>query len=274
MSVKIVYEVGINANGDLGIAKRMIDVAVASGCDYVKFQKRCIDLVYSKEELKSLRKSPWGDTTEDQKRGLEFTLTEYYEIDEYCKKKGIPWFVSPWDNVSVADMDRFDNPYVKVPSGLITDMSYLEAIKKTKKPVILSTGMSTYIQVEEAIAFLGTQIEYILHCTSTYPSKPGEQDLLVIKWLQEQYPNYKIGFSNHSPGLTFMLGAVALGVSMIEAHGTCDRSMYGSDQSASIEPEGWFRLVKHIRAMEEALGDGIKKIHDSEYPVMLKLRKV
>ena len=273
MSVKIEMEIGINANGSIDTAKKMIDVAVASGCDYVKFQKRCIDLVYTKEELRSLRKSPWGDTFEDQKRGLEFTLTDYAELDLYCKKKGIEWFVSPWDKVSIADMNRFDIPFLKVPSALITDMDYLQAIKDTRKPVVLSTGMSTYIQVEEAVAFLGTQIEYILHCTSTYPSKPKEQDLLVIRWLQNQYPNYKIGFSNHSPGLTFMIGAVALGATMIEFHATLDRSSYGSDQSASIEPEGTFRLVKHIRSMEEALGDGIKKVHDSEYPVMLKLRK-
>ena len=271
--VKIVMEIGINANGSIDTAKKMIDVACSSGCNYVKFQKRCIDLVYDKEELRSLRKSPWGETFEDQKRGLEFTLTDYAEIDLYCRKKGIEWFVSPWDKVSIADMNRFDIPFLKVPSALITDMDYLQAIKDTRKPVVLSTGMSTYIQIEEAVAFLGTQIEYILHCTSTYPSKPKEQDLLVIRWLQETYPNYKIGFSNHSPGLTFMIGAVALGCTMIEAHGTLDRSSYGSDQSASIEPEGWFKLVKHIRAMEKGLGQGIKRIHDSEYAVMLKLRR-
>jgi N-acetylneuraminate synthase len=271
--VKIVYEIGINANGSIDTAKKMIDVACAAGCDYVKFQKRCIDLVYTKEELRALRKSPWGDTNEDQKRGLEFTLTDYAEIDLYCKKKGIPWFVSPWDKVSIADMNRFDIPFLKVPSALITDMDYLQAIKETRKPVVLSTGMSTFIQIEEAVSFLGTQIEYILHCTSTYPSKPKEQDLLVIPWLKQTYPNYKIGMSNHSPGLTFMIGAMALQVDIIEFHGCLDRSDYGSDQSASIEPEGVFRLVKHLRAMEEALGDGVKKVHDSEYPVMLKLRK-
>ena len=272
--VKIVYEVGINANGSIDTAKKMIDVACAAGCDYVKFQKRCISMVYSKEELKSLRKSPWGDTFEDQKRGLEFTLTDYAEIDLYCKKKGIEWFVSPWDKVSIADMNRFDIPFLKIPSALITDMDYLQAIKDAGKPVVLSTGMSTYVQVEDAVSFLGTQIEYILHCVSTYPSKPFEQDLLVINWLKETYPNYKIGFSNHSSGLTFMIGAVALKAEMVEFHGTLARESYGSDQAASIEPEGVFKIVKHIRSMEEALGDGVKKVHDSECPVMLKLRKL
>ncbi len=274
MGVKIVAEVGINHNGDMGLAKKLIDVAVFAGCDYVKFQKRHIPSVYSQEELRSLRKSPWGDTFEDQKRGLEFGLTDYAEIDLYCKKVGIPWFVSPWDKVSIADMNRFDIPFLKIPSALITDMEYLKAVKDTDKPLILSTGMSTYIQVEDAVAFLGTQIEYILHCVSTYPSKPFEQDLLVINWLKRQYPNYKIGFSNHSPGLTFMIGAAALQAEMIEFHLTHDRAAYGSDQSASIEPEGAFKIVKHIRSMELALGDGVKKVQDSEYPVMLKLRKI
>lgn len=271
--IKIVAEIGINHNGDLALAKKLIDVAVFAGCDYVKFQKRHIESVYSKEELRSLRKSPWGDTFEDQKRGLEFGLTDYAEIDLYCKKAGIPWFVSPWDKVSIADMNRFDIPFLKVPSALITDMEYLQAIKDTNKPVVLSTGMSTYIEVEEAEYFLGAQIEYILHCVSTYPSKPFEQDLLVINWLRQRYPSHKIGFSNHSPGLTFMIGAAALQAEMVEFHICLSRADYGSDQPASIEPEGAFKIVKHIRAMEVALGDGTKKVQDSEYPVMLKLRK-
>lgn len=271
--VKITAEIGINHNGDLNIAKKLIDVAASAGCDYVKFQKRCIELVYSQEELAQQRKSPWGITNGDQKRGLEFNMMQYREIDAYCKDKGIGWFASPWDAVSINDMARFAPPYIKVPSALITNKEYLKRIKDTNIPIILSTGMSTFMQVDEAMNLLGTQVEYLLHCTSTYPSKPEEQDLLVINWLRDQYPSQKIGFSNHSPGLTFMLGAVALGVKMLEFHATLDRAMYGSDQSASIEPEGVFRLVKHVRAMELALGDGIKKVHSSEYPIMEKLRK-
>lgn len=273
MNTIIVAEIGINHNGDLKLTKQLIDVAASAGCQYVKFQKRCIELVYTREELSTPRESPWGKTNGDQKRGLEFNMMEYREIDAYCKDKGIGWFASPWDVVSIDDMARFDPPFLKVPSALITNMDYLDKINATKIPVILSTGMSTFAQVDDAMTFLGTQVEYILHCTSTYPSRADEQDLKVIGWLKETYPNYKIGFSNHSPGLTFMLAAVALGAEMIELHITRDRSMYGSDQSASIEPEGLHKLTKHIRSLEEAMGDGIKKVHDREYPIMSKLRR-
>ena len=271
--VKIVAELGINHNGDLSTAKKLISTAKAAGCDYVKFQKRCIDQFYSPEELNRPFKSPFGDTLGDYKRGREFGVYDYDEIDKYCRSLDIQWFVSPWDTTSIETMTHFDNHYFKIPSALITNMDYLAALRKTNIPLILSTGMSTFDQIATAMDYLGTQVEYILHCTSTYPSKPHEQDLNVIHWLKDNYPNYKIGFSNHFPGLTFMIAAVAMGAEMVEFHMTLDRSMFGTDHASSIEPEGTFKIVKHIRALEEAMGDGVKKVHDSEYPIMEKLRR-
>lgn len=275
MKTKLVAELGINHNGDLNIAKQLIDVACAAGCQYVKFQKRHIPLVYTPEELAVPRESPWGTTTMEQKKGLEFEVWEYQKISEYCKHKGVEWFASSWDVNSAALMGSFDTAYQKIPSALITNMDILEITKSINKPVIISTGMSTYGEVLTCLDYLGHQVEYVLHCTSTYPCKPEEVNLNCIPAMKKAFyiEKFKIGFSNHSPGLTFIPVAVAMGAEMIEFHITLDRAMYGSDQSSSIEPEGVFHLVKNIRAIEEAMGDGVKKIFPSEIPIMKKLRR-
>jgi N-acetylneuraminate synthase len=272
---EIVVEIGINANGDVNLAKKLIDAACVAGCDYVKFQKRTIELVYTKEELDFKRDSPWGTTTREQKEGLEFGVEDYREIDEYCHRRGISWFGSPWDLDSLDLLAGFDScRFIKIPSALITDGAMLGACRPINKPVILSTGMSTVDMVDRAIKILGQDKIYcIMQCTSTYPSKPEELNLNCIRMLKARYPWAKIGFSNHNPGIIFMPIAVALGAEMIEFHITLDRSSYGSDQAASIEPEGTFKLVKYIRGTEQAMGDGIKKIYDSEIPILKKLRR-
>ena len=272
--VEIILEQGINHSGDLCIAKKLIDVASAAGCDYVKWQKREIDLVYSQEELDKPRESKWGTTTRQQKNGLEFSKYDYIELAFYCEQKGIKWFISPWDVVSLDMMVDFNIPFIKIPSALITNKELLEACKTYTIPVILSSGMSTLEMVDEAIDILGKDRIYsILHCTSTYPTKPEETNIKCITTMKERYPWTKIGFSNHYPGLMSMIMAVALGAEMIEFHGTLDRSMVGSDQSASIEPRGVFELMERIKLIEKMKGDGIKKIFDSEKPIMQKLRR-
>jgi N-acetylneuraminate synthase len=271
---QIVLEVGINANGSLELAKKLIDVAHAAGCDFVKFQKRNIELVYSQEELNSKRESQWGTTFREQKAGLEFGTDEYDEIAHHCAGK-IGWFASPWDMDSLNFLNGYEScEFIKIPSALITDLAFLGACGRGKKPVILSTGMSTMAMIIRAVDTIGrSKLHCIMHCTSTYPSKPSELNLNFIKTLKEIFPWAKIGFSNHNPGVIYMPIAVALGAEMIEFHGTLDRSMPGSDQAASIEPEGTFKLVKYIRGIEEAMGDGVKRIYDSELPIIKKLRR-
>tara|TARA_Y100000034_G_scaffold108847_1_gene139535 strand:+ start:918 stop:1748 length:831 start_codon:yes stop_codon:yes gene_type:complete len=275
--VEVIAELGINANGDLGIAKKLIDVAAAAGCDYVKLQKRDIDLVYSREELSKPRESQWGTTTRAQKEGLEFDLYQYQEIDEYCKEKGIKWFLSFWDHKSVKLMTQghFEFPFVKVPSALITNMELLEAIKKADLPVIVSTGMSDLDEIDVAVdGVLGPQRVYcVMACTSTYPTVPEEINAKCILSLKKLYPWAKIGFSNHYPGLMAMLLAVAYGAEVIEMHITLDRTLPGSDQAASIEPQGLFELVNRIKLIEQMKGDGIKMVFDSEVPILDKLRR-
>lgn len=271
--VELVYEVGINANGSVETAKRMIDVAYSAGCHYVKFQKRNVEVVYTKEELDTPRESPWGTTTREQKHGLEFTKGQYDEINRYCSGK-IGWFASPWDIDSLWFLAEYGAcTFIKIPSALITNHKLLNEAKLTDKPVIISTGMSTTQEIDSAVKCLGSSLYCLMHCTSTYPSKPSELNLNVIRYLKETYPNVKIGFSNHNPGLIYMPVAVALGAEMVEFHGTLDRSMYGSDQPASIEPEGVYHLAKWIKGVEDAMGDGVKKVYDSEIPIMRKLRR-
>ena len=270
---EIIAEIGINANGSIEIARQMIDIAISSGCHYVKFQKRDIDLVYTKEELETPRKSIWGTTTREQKQGLEFGLPEYEAIDQYCKERGIKWFLSVWDINSLKFAGLFDSPFIKIPSALITNKKLLEASKIFNKPIILSTGMSTFEMIDNAVDILGKKRIYcIMHCTSTYPSKPEEMNIKCIAAMKKRYPWTKIGFSNHNQGLTFMVAAASLGAEMIEFHITLDRAMPGSDQAASIEPEGVHRLCKWIRNLDIAQGDGIKRIYDSELPIIRKLR--
>jgi len=264
-----------NHNGDIELAKRLIDVAVASGCDYVKFQKRNVDLVYTKEELDAKRESPFGTTNGDLKRGLEFNEEQYEEIDLYCFSKGIGWFASPWDLDSLKFLSRFDySKFIKIPSPLLTNERLLKACRDINKKVILSSGMSNIDMIDNAVRILGKEKIYcIMHCTSTYPSKPEELNLNCIIDFKQRYGWTKVGFSNHNPGIIFMPIAVALGAEVIEFHITLDRSSWGSDQAASIESEGVFRLVKHIKNTDKAMGDGIKKIFDSELPIMKKLRR-
>jgi len=270
--VEVVCEIGINANGDLAIAKKLIDVAASAGCNFVKFQKRTIDLVYSKEELDKPRESPWGTTTREQKLGLEFE-DEYLDIDEYCKGK-IKWFASPWDVEAAHFLSVFETPFIKIPSALITNHELLKSCRMFSQKIILSTGMSTLEDVDEAIDILGEGCIYcIMHCTSTYPTSPQEINARCIKTLKERYPWAKIGFSNHYPGLMAMVLAAAYGAEMLEFHITLDRTFPGSDQAASIEPQGVFKLMEYLKLIEWMNGDGIKTVYKSELPILAKLRR-
>jgi N-acetylneuraminate synthase len=275
MKTIIISEIGINANGDISIAKKLIDLAKQGGCQYVKFQKRTIEDVYTKEELDKPRESPWGTTNRDQKNGLEFTLDQYKEIDKYCKEIGIGWFASPWDIKSVDFLiNNFNLPYIKIASASITDITLLNRIKETNIPVILSTGMSTELEINNAVQLLGSQIKYILHCKATYPTKVEDMNMLAIKTLQAKYcPDYNIGFSNHSSGISFIMMAYCLGASMIEYHITLDRTMYGSDQASSIEPTGVMKIKDWIESYEKCWGDGYIDCLPNEIPVRDKLRK-
>lgn len=267
----LIAEIGINHNGDIEIAKKLIDLAKKSGCDAVKFQKRDIDSVYSKEELSSLRESPWGTTFRQQKEGLEFSIEQYKELESYSESHGLDFIVSCWDLKSLELVEKNCNvKYHKVASCMITDKSFLMALNNTKKPIILSTGMSTEKEIDKAISILDN-VEYILACTSTYPTKDEEINLNYINTLKSKYPNIKVGFSNHANGMIPSFGAAALGSECIEFHITLDRTMYGSDQSASLENVE--ELVSGIRKMETVLGDGIKKVYETEKPIMSKLRK-
>jgi N-acetylneuraminate synthase len=266
---KIVAEIGINHNGSIENAKKMIDVAFEAGCDYVKFQKRTIDKVYTQEQLDTPRESPWGTTTREQKVGLELARDGYDIIHAHCP---VLWYASPWDAESVVFVDSYAPPFIKIPSALNTHWDLLEAVKESGKPVIMSTGMSTAAEVDAVVKFFGDQLEYILACTSTYPTKADEMNLRYIETLKKQYPDKRIGFSNHSPGIIFCLAAAAIGAEMIEFHLTLDRSMYGSDQAASIEPTGARRLVRDVRAIESGMGDGKARVWPSEEKIKQKLR--
>lgn len=272
--IKVIAELGINHNGSLDIAKKMIDVAYTAGCDYVKFQKRTIESCYTKKELDTPRESPWGTTTREQKWGLEIPVKDYKIIDEYCKPR-IPWFASPWDIKSIFILSLFSTPFIKVPSARLTNDSFLEVLRdQTYAPIILSTGMSTISMIDHAVDILGKERIYcIMHCTSTYPTATNELNLKVITDFKQRYPWTKIGFSNHHPGVVFMPAAVALGAEMIEFHLTLDKTMYGSDQAASFNPEGAHKVLKYIRDIETALGTGNKQIYDSERSIIDKLRK-
>jgi len=242
----IIAEIGINHNGDVEIAKKLIDVALAAGCDAVKFQKRTIEVVYSKEELAKPRENPFGDTNEDLKRGLEFNCDEYREIDSYAKNKGILWFASCWDERSIDFIDTFDPPCYKIASAFLTDDSLLRKTRAKGKPIILSTGMSTIDQIRHAVDILGQDDLVILHCTSTYPTELTELNLNVIAKLKQEF-DCPIGYSGHESGVSPSVVAVALGATVIERHITLKRSMWGSDHAASIEPQGLHRLVRDIR---------------------------
>ena len=269
----IIAEIGINHNGSVELAKKMIDIAVTTGCDAVKFQKRTIDVVYTKEELAKERKSVFGNTNGDLKRGLEFGLKEYKEIDKYCKKKGIIWFASCWDEASVDFMEKFNVPCYKIASASLTDDNLLKYTKSKGKPILLSTGMSTMEQIKHAVKLLGKDNLIIYHCTSTYPSDANEMNLRVIETLKKEF-NCPVGYSGHERGLTPSILAVALGACSVERHITTDRTNWGSDQAASLETAGLYHMVRDIRQVPALLGDGKKVVYPRELPIIDKLRRV
>jgi len=272
--VFVIAEIGINHNGDMALAKKLIDSAKEAGADAVKFQKRTVAVVYTPEELGKPRENPFGPTNGDLKRGLEFGQKQYEEIDTYCKQKGILWFASCWDEGSVDFIDAFNSPCYKIASASLTDDNLLRYTRSKGKPIILSTGMSTLEQIDRAVEVLGTDDLILLHTTSTYPSDLKELNLLVIKSLQERYPTIPIGYSGHEVGLSSSVMAVVLGGCVVERHITLDRSMWGSDQAASVEPQGFERLVRDIRLWDEVKGDGQKRVYDSEVPIQKKLRRI
>lgn len=270
----IVAEIGINHNGDLNLAKKLIDAAVLAGCDAVKFQKRTPELCVPPQQQGQLRETPWGLITYlDYRHRVEFGPAEYAEIDAYCRNKGLDWFASCWDQPSVDVIEQFNPICYKVPSAALTDDNLLKHMQATGRPLILSTGMSTMNEIRYAVSLLGTQQLILCHSTSTYPCKPEELNLRMIKTLQHEFP-VPIGYSGHEVGLQTTYAAVVLGACLIERHITLDRAMWGSDQVASVEPWGFMRLVRDIRITESALGDGIKRIYPSELPVMQRLRRV
>jgi len=268
-----VAEIGINHNGDLEIARKLISAAVLVGCDAVKFQKRTIDLVYTREELMRPRESPFGATNGDLKRGLELGYEQCRSIDAYCRMHKILWYASCWDERSVDFMEQFNPPCYKIASACLTDDNLLRYHRGCRRPIILSTGMSTSEQIDHAVEVLGTEDLILLHCTSTYPSKPEELNLRAIQSLAERY-GVPVGYSGHEVGLATSVAASVLGACMIERHITLDRATWGSDQAASVEPQGFARLVRDIRTIEAAMGDGVKRVYESELPVMNKLRRV
>ena len=269
----VIAEIGINHNGDIDIAKKLINVASGAGCDAVKFQKRTIDVVYSKEELAKPRESPFGMTNGDLKRGLEFELEEYQEIDRYCREVKIDWFASCWDEASVDFIAQFNVPCFKVASASLTDDNLLHHTRKVGKPIILSTGMSTLQEVDHAVEVLGKQDLALLHACSTYPAFYEELNLRVIDVLRDRY-GVPVGYSGHETGLPSSVAATVLGACIIERHITLDRSMWGSDHAASLEPNGITRLIRDIRLIEKSMGDGVKRVLEREQPIIKKLRRV
>jgi N-acetylneuraminate synthase len=270
--VYIVAEIGINHNGDLDIAKRLIDAAKRAGCGAVKFQKRTPEKCVPLDQRDTMRDTPWGYITYlDYRRRVEFGEAEYREVDRYCKQVGIPWFASCWDEEAVELIEQFDMPCFKVASAMLTNHALLGRVAGTGRPVVLSTGMSTMEQIREAVEALPMDRLLIAHSTSSYPCPPGELNLRMIQTLQREF-DCPIGYSGHEVGLPTTVAAVALGACLVERHITLDRAMWGSDQAASVEPRGFERLVKYIRVVEEALGDGIKRVYSDEVPVMQRLR--
>lgn len=273
MRTYIIAEIGINHNGDLNIAKKLIDVAVISGCDAVKFQKRTIDKVYSAEMLASPRVSPWGTTQREQKEGLEFNEKEYDEIDRYCKEKGIEWFASAWDIDSQRFLQKYNCKFNKVASAMLGNEEVLEEIAKEGKYTFISTGMTNYDEIDSVVdMFRKHNCPFeLMHCNSTYPMKNEDANLKLIGKLSEKY-NCNIGYSGHEKGILVSICAATLGATSIERHITLDKTMYGSDQAASIEPDELYTMVKEIREVEKILGNGEKVLSEAEMEVRKKLR--
>lgn len=272
--VYVIAEIGLNHNGSVETAKRLIDVAADAGCQAVKFQKRTPDIATPEHMKATLRETPWGTMTYlDYRYKVEFEQAEYAEIDAYCKVKGLDWFASPWDEPSVDFLESMDTVAYKIASASVTDLGMLRRIRATGKPVILSTGMSTIEQIDTAVETLGTEHFVIMHATSTYPLPPEEANLRMITTLKERY-GVPTGYSGHEPGLQISLAAVALGAVTVERHITLDRTMWGSDHAASLEPQGLKNLVRDIRIIETALGDGVKRVFPGELAPLSKLRRV
>ena len=274
MSIFIIGEIGINHNGDLKIAKQLIDVAADSGADAVKFQKRTLELVYTKEMLDGPRESQWGTTQREQKEGLEFGLEEYKEIDSYCKEKGIAWFASAWDLASQKFLQQFDLKYNKIASAMAVYEPLLQLVASEGRHTFISTGMCTLNDIDKAVKiFQDAKCSFeLMHCISTYPMENKNANLKVINTLRDRY-NCDVGYSGHEAGLAISYGATALGITSLERHITMNRAMYGSDQSASIEPTGFKMLVGSVRKIEKAMGDGIKSILEAEIPIAKNLRQ-
>jgi N-acetylneuraminate synthase len=273
--VYVTGEIGINHNGDLDVAFALIDQAAAAGCDAVKFQKRTPEVCTPRDQWDIERDTPWGRMRYiDYRHRVEFDADDYAAIDAYATARGIAWFASPWDVESVDFLERFDVPAHKVASASLTDDELLRRLRATGRTVILSTGMSTPKQIRHAVEVLGSDNIVLCHATSTYPAKPSELNLRMIHTLQSEFPNVPIGYSGHETGLQTTLAAVALGAVFVERHITLDRAMWGSDQAASVEPVGLQRLVRDIRTVSEALGDGVKRVYEGELAAMKKLRRV
>lgn len=270
----VVAEIGINHNGDVDIAKKLIQAAQHAGVDAVKFQKRTPDLCVPPEQRSQMRETPWGYITYLEYRyKVEFEQAQYQEIERFCQQIGMPWFASVWDEVAVDFMEAFNPICYKVPSASLTDHNLLCKLRSTHRPIILSTGMSTMEQIRESVSILGTDFLVITHATSTYPCEPFELNLRMIETLKREF-DCPIGYSGHEVGLIPSVVAVALGACMVERHITLDRSMWGGDQAASVEPGGFERLVKYIRVTEQSLGNGVKQVYASELPSQKKLRRV
>lgn len=271
----VIAEIGINHNGSLDIAKKLIDGSVLAGCDAVKFQKRTPELCVPKDQWNIMRDTPWGRMSYlDYRHKVEFTKDDYAEIDRYCKERKIQWLASCWDEPSVEFMEQFNPPCYKAASASLTDLPLLRAMKRTGRPLIISTGMSTMEEIVRGVEGVGTDNLLIAHSTSTYPCPVEQLNLKMIHTLKEKYPMCPIGYSGHEVGLAPTWAAVAMGATFVERHITLDRAMWGTDQAASVEIVGLMRLVGNIRDVQRSLGDGVKKVHESEMASRKKLRRV
>jgi len=275
VSVFLIAEIGINHNGDLDIAKKLIDGAVFAGCDAVKFQKRTLDKVYSKEELDKFRESPWGTTNRAQKEHLEFGRAHYDEIDRYCRQRGIHWLASAWDLESQKFLRPYDLKYNKIASAMLTHRELLQEVAAEGKYTFISTGMSTMTEIEAAVKiFQEAECPFeLMHCSSEYPMRDEDANLRMIPVLRERF-QCDVGYSGHEVGLITTCAAVALGATSVERHITLNRAMYGSDQAASVEVMGFYRLAGYLKTIEAAMGDGEKRISEKEHAIKEKLRKV
>ena len=276
-NIYIIAEIGINHNGSLDIAKQLIDIAKVAGCDAVKFQKRNPDICVPEHQKNIMRETPWGKMTYlEYKYKIEFGKKEYNNINQYCNQKGIAWSASPWDLDSLNFLNQYDIPFIKIPSALLTDIDLISASAKIGKKIILSTGMSTTDEIDQAVKAIQSTnsncIYALLHCNSSYPAPNEDLNLACIQTLKDRY-NCEVGYSGHEFGLTTSIASICLGATIIERHITLDRTMWGTDQMCSVEPQGLIKLVRGIKELKLAIGDGIKRVTKTEIPIRKKLRK-